>query len=584
MAKHSYPQTRRKCLFFDKTPQDYYNRRKGEMITERSSFITHYKELNEYNAPRRGRFDTTDRNKGTKRHRSIINSKGLKALKIATAGMFAGVMSPTRPWFSLATPDPGLTQFQPVKEWLRQVELQMRAVFNAGNLYVMAPVMITELLQFGTGCMTHVDDEENLARFYTHTAGSYMLAQNEKFEVNTLCREYQMTTEQMVLEFTDGKDLSKLSIAVQRAIEQNNFGSWHDVVHFIEPNTDFRPNNFLSQFKAFSSVKYEPGHTDKNMLLSESGFDEFPAYTPRWGLTGEDIYGTDCPGMDTLGDIKQLQIQEKRKGQAIDKMVNPPLQAPPSVKNAPISSLPGGLNIYDSGGGQKIESLYNITLSLTDLKEDMQRVEGRIEDAFFVDLFLAISNMEGIQPRNQLELSERNAERLLQLGPVLERMQGEFLDPLISRTFNQMARADVIPPAPPELQGSPLKVEYISSLAQAQRAVDTRSIDALTLYQSTLLQAGLSDGKKFNGDKAISEYADLVGTPPGLMVPDDQVAQQRQAEQQQQDQQRRLAMAESLASTARDAGQGAQAAAGVDLDGNNPVVAAIDNLNAAQGN
>jgi hypothetical protein len=67
------------------------------------------------------------------------------------------------------------------------------------------------------------------------------------------------------------------------------------------------------------------------------------------------------------------------------------------------------------------------------------------------------------------------------------------------------------------------------------------------------------------------------------MVPDEQIAQQRQAEQQQQEQQQRLAMAQSLATTARDAGQGAQAAAGVDLDGNNPVVAAIDNLNAAQG-
>jgi len=569
--------------FPDKSPQDYYSRRVGQMKTERSSFITHYKELNEYNAPRRGRFEITDRNKGTKRHRSIINSKGLKALKTATAGMFAGVMSPTRPWFSLATPDPALTQFQPVQEWLHQVELQMRAVFNAGNLYVMAPVMITELLEFGTGCMTHVDDEENLARFYTHTAGSYMLAQDEKFQINTMAREFQMTAEQMVLEFTDGKDLSKLSIAVRRSIEENNLGAWHNVIQFIEPNTDFRPNNFLTQFKAFSSIKYEPGNVDKHALLSEKGFDEFPVYTPRWGLTGEDVYGTDCPGMDTLGDIKQLQIQEKRKGQAIDKMVNPPLQAPPSVKNVPISSLPGGLNIYDGGGGQKIESLYQVNLSLADLKEDMQRVERRIEDSFFVDLFLAISNMEGVQPRNQLELSERNAERLLQLGPVLERLQGEFLDPLIARTFNQMARADLIPPAPPELQGAPLKVEYISSLAQAQKAVDTRGIDALTMYQSTLIQANLSDGKKFNGDQAVSAYASLLGTPPNLMVPDEQIAQQRQAEQQQQQQQQQLAMAQSLATTARDAGQGAQAAAGVDLDGNNPVVAAIDNLNAAQG-
>ena len=117
----------------DQTRRDYYDRRRGQLDMERSSFIAHYKDLFEYNSPRKGRFEMSDRNKGTKKHKAIINNKGMRALTTATAGMFAGVMSPTRPWFSLATPDPELTQFQPVKLWLRQVELSMRSIFNAGN-------------------------------------------------------------------------------------------------------------------------------------------------------------------------------------------------------------------------------------------------------------------------------------------------------------------------------------------------------------------------------------------------------------------------------------------------------------------
>jgi hypothetical protein len=174
--------------------------------------------------------------------------------------------------------------------------------------------------------------------------------------------------------------------------------------------------------------------------------------------------------------------------------------------------------------------------------------------------------MEGIQPRNQLELSERNAERLLQLGPVLERMQGEFLDPMISRTFNQMIRADLVPDAPPEIQGQPLKVEYISSLAQAQRAVDTRGIERLTQYQAGLVEAGLSDGKKFNGDAAIQEYANLVGTPPKLLVPDDEVAAGREEDAKAAKQAEQMEVVEQAARAAASAGQ-------VDLDGNNPVSA-----------
>lgn len=558
--------------------RDRYDRRLSALKAERESFDGHYKELQEYGSPRRGRFWRNDRNKGKKVHQSIINSKGLKALKVATAGLFAGIMSPTRPWHSLATPDPHLMKVQAVKVWLEQVEMQQRAIFNAGNLYTMAPTMLAELLQFGTGCMTHLDDEDNVATFFAHTVGSYYIAQDEKFRVNTLVREFDMTAEQMAREFTDGKDLSNLSIGVQDALRNGHLDKWYPVVHFIEPNNDYRPHNFLKEFKPFSSVKYEVGQQDKHRFLSVSGFDEFPAYCPRWEVTGEDIYGTDCPGMGTLGDIKQLQIQEKRKGQAIDKMVNPPLSAPPSVRNVNISSLPGGLNVFDGGNGQEIKSLYKVDLRLSELKEDMDRVERRIDDAYFVDLFLAISNMDGIQPRNQLELSERNAERLLQLGPVLERTQFEFLDLMVERTFNQQMRADLLPPPPPELEDSPLKVNYISSLAQAQKAVDTRSIDALTTYQAGLMQAGLSDGKKFNGDQAVEAYGDLLGTPTKIIVPQEEVDQAREHEAQQAAQQANMQAAAQAAATARDAGQAVGAVDGVDLDGNSPVTAAIGNL------
>lgn len=569
----------------DKTSRDRYEKRVGALRNERESFMNHWKELNEYNSPRRGRFFIEDRNKGKRVHKSIINSKGLKALKVATAGLFAGVMSPTRPWHRLATPDPELMNFAPVKEWLHMVELQQRAIFNAGNLYTMAPTMISELLQFGTGCMTQLDDEENLAKFFTHTVGSYFIAQDNNFVTNTLVREYMMTAEQMALEFVPkGSSTDILSQSVRTALARNRLDQWFPVTHFIEPNDRFRPHNFLSQFKPFASVKYEPGSKDKNKFLSESGFDEFPVYAPRWETTGEDIYGTDCPGMGSLGDIKQLQIQEKRKGQAIDKMVNPVLGAPPTVRNVPITSLPGGLNVYDAGGNnQKIERLYEVSLDLRDFKEDMDRVERRIDDAFFVDLFLAISNMQGVQPRNELELSERNAERLLQLGPVLERLQGEFLDLMVARTFNQQVKADLLPPPPEELQGSPLKIEYISSLAQAQKAVDTRGIEATVAFQAGLMDAGMSDGKKINGDRAVEVFADLRGVPPKLIVPQADVDKQREAEAQAAAQQAQLDAATQAAGAARDAGQAAQSAGNVDLDANSPVTAGIANLNENLG-
>ena len=337
----------------DPTKRAYFQRRLSLLEVERSSFISHYKDLSEVITPRKGRFFTSDRNKGNIRHQSIINSKGTQAVRTATAGMVAGSMSPSRPWFRLATQDPELMEFQPNKIWLEQQERLLRAIFNSSNLYNMAPTMFAELLTFGTGCMTHVDDFEDVARFFTHTVGSYFISQNDKYVIDTVVREFEMTVYQLVKKF----GLENVSRSVRTLYDRGSYDIWVGVVQFIEPNPMRDPNKLDSKFKPFRSVHYETGvgGTEGNSepasvgavsgkdFLSEKGFDEFPAYCPRWDVTGEDIYGTSCPGMIALGDIKSLQVEERRKAQAIDRIVNPPLQGPAHVRNAPVSTLPGGL-------------------------------------------------------------------------------------------------------------------------------------------------------------------------------------------------------------------------------------------------
>ena len=132
-----------------------------------------------------------------------------------------------------------------------------------------------------------------------------------------------------------------------------------------------------------------------------------------------------------------------------------------------------------------------------------------------------------------------------------------------------MVKADILPPPPEEIAGQPLKVNYVSSLAQAQRAVDTSSIDRLTSYTSNLIQAGLSDGKKFDGDKAIEEYSDLLGTPTKLIRLDEDIeAERAQAAQQQQ--------AAQAMQIAQAGGQAAAAASQVDLEKDTPVSRILD--------
>lgn len=531
----------------------YLTQRREALFNERASFISHYKDITQFTRPRSGRYFSSDVNKGDKRYQSIINSKGTQASRTARAGLLAGVMSPSRRWFKLETPDPGLMKSSPVLDWLYQVETLLGTVFSSSNLYNMAPVLLGELLDFGTGCMSQVDDFDSVCRFYTHTVGSYMIAQNDRYQVDTMVRDMQMTVRQLVNKF----GLSRISVTTRNQWDKGNYEAWVPVVHFVEPNQNFDPAKAHSKYKRFCSTYFEPSSRNDEVNLSDMGFDEFPIHAPRWDVTGEDIYGTDCPGMTALGDIKGLQAMERMKAKAIEKMVDPPLVGPPSLKNIP-NTLPGGLTVYEAGpNNQKLESIYNVNPNLQQHIIDIQHTEARINDAYYVDLFRSIDSMEGVQPQNQLFLSMKNAEKLLQLGPVLERIHGEFLNNLVDRTFSQCLRAGLLPPAPPELQGRPLKARYISSLAMAQREVATQSIDKLTMFIGGLVQMGATSAlDKLDVDTTIEQYAHALGVSPQVILAEDKVLAARHAKQQQADQMHQMAMLQQGAAAAQ---QGAQA-------------------------
>lgn len=530
----------------------HFEMRKAGLITERSSFMTHWQELAEWVIPTRGRFTISDRNSGRKRGQKIINSAATMALRTLSSGMMAGITSPARPWFRLATPDRDMMEYAPVKVWLGTVELIMRDVFSQSNLYNVLPVLYRELGQFGTAAMSVVRDYKDVVRFHQHTVGSYMIGQDDRLVVDTIYREFERTVGQLVGRYVyDGNprgdaDWSRVSPEVKTLWDRGTVDAWVPVVHACEPN-DRRDLRLLdSKNKPFRSAYYEPGRNDDG-LLNEAGFDEFPAMSVRWDVTGEDIYGTDCPGMIALGDVKALQILEKRKAQAIDKLVNPPLKGPPSLRNVPISSLPGGVTIYDSDATKEgLSALYQVDPKVRELMLDSQQTVERINSVYFADLFLmfAMSDRREITAR---EVDERHEEKLLTLGPVLERLHGELLNPIIDRTFNIMVQAGILPPPPEELQGKPLKVEYISLLAQAQRAVGTAGIERLSGFIAGLAEVNQDVIDKFDMDQAVDEYGEMIGVSPKIIRPDDKVAEIRAARAQQAQAANALAAAEPAA-------------------------------------
>lgn len=518
----------------------------GQLKTERSSWITHWRDISDHLLPRSGRFFVDDRNNGGKRHNNIYDSTGTRALRVLAAGMMAGMTSPARPWFRLTTSMPDLDESAAVKAWLADVTRIMQMVFAKSNTYRALHSMYEELGAFGTSASVVVGDFDTVINHHVLTVGEYAIASDNKGRVDTLYREFQMTVRQMVAEF--GRE--KCSNMVKNLHDSGALEKWVTVMHAIEPRGDRDIRRKDADNKAWRSVYFEPGG-DGESVLRESGFDEFPALCPRWAATGGDIYGS-SPAMEALGDIKQLQHEQLRKAQGIDYKTRPPLQAPSSVKVREIDMLPGGVTFVDAPGqGQGVRSMFEVNLDLSHLLADINDVRDRIKGCFYADLFLMLAN--GSNPQmTATEVAERHEEKLLMLGPVLERMHNEILDPLIEMTFARMVEARIVPPPPEDLQGMELNVEFVSMLAQAQRAVATNSIDRFVGNLGAVAQMKPEVLDKLDADRWADAYADMLGIDPELIVPGDKVALIRQARAEALQQQAQAEQMAQGAAVAKD--------------------------------
>ncbi|HBV4737555.1 TPA: phage tail protein [Klebsiella pneumoniae] len=528
------------------TLKEQLQKQQAQLTNDRSSFDPHWRELSDFINPRGSRFLVTDVNRDDRRNTKIVDPTATLAARTLSSGMMSGITSPERPWFKLATPDPDMMDYGPVKLWLEVVQRRMNEVFNKSNIYQSLPLLYASLGNYSTGAMAVLEDDSDVIRTMMFPIGSYYMANSARGSVDTCFRKFSMTVRQLVMEF----GLNNVSDSVKGMWDSGNYESWIEVIHAVYPNIDRDTAKLNSKNKPVKSVYYEVGG-DSDKLLRESGFDEFPIMAPRWEVNGEDVYGSSCPGMIALGQVKALQLEQKRKSQLIDKATNPPMVGPSSLRNQRVSLLPGDITYIDQVTGQDgFKPAYLVNPNTADLLADIQDTRQIINSAYFVDLFMMLQNINtrSMPVEAVIEMKE---EKLLMLGPVLERLNDECLNPLIDRTFSIMARKNLLPPPPDVLQGMPLRIEYISVMAQAQKSIGLSSLSSTVGFIGQLAQAKPEALDKLNVDQAIDAFAEMSGVSPTVIVPQEQVEQVREQRAQQQQQQQMVAMGMAAAQGAK---------------------------------
>lgn len=537
--------------------------------TARYSWLLHWRELADFILPRRYRWLITANTmqRGSPINGNIIDSSATLAARTLAGGMTAGITSPTRPWFKFKIE--GYENDNEVQDWLAVCTKRMMAVFQASNFYTAMAMMYTDLVVFGSACVIIYEDYENVIHCFNPCLGEFFFELDDKFEVRCVLREMTMTQYQMLNMFGEANVGEDVKQAKPGPGKDGGAGAREKMVaHVIERNSGF---GIVADRFAFREAYWEVG-SSTNKLLRVKGFHDWPCMTPRWDLQSNDPYGR-CPGMDALGDTKQLQQETRRKAQAIDKMVNPPLVADVQLKNQPMSLLPGGVT-YVSGlmsGREGAKPVYQIMPPIAEMMQDIREIQQRIKITFHNDLFTGITDLQTV--RTATEIDARREEKLILLGPVLERTINEALGPAIDRTWGIMWRGGLLPPPPQQLgqAATHVDVDYVSMLAMAQKGLATATIEKLWGFAGNIaaVKPEILDG--LDEDASLEEYAEALGAPPRTLRDEKEIAAIRQQRAQQ------AAMAQAAA-VAPVAAQGAKTLSETDVGGG------INALQLALGN
>ena len=287
-------------------------------------------------------------------------------------------------------------------------------------------------------------------------------------------------------------------------------------------------------------------HKDMEELGEEGGYYEMPCFVPRWRKTSKSMWGHG-PAMIALPDILTINSLVELILKATEKVVDPPTKVTERGLLSDLDLEPAGMTVVRSMDSMEpYES--GARFDVSQLQRD--QLEAKIRSIFFVDqLELKESPaMTATEVQTRYELMQRL------LGPTLGRLQSDYLDPLVQRTFNILYRAGELG-EPPEVvfeDSGQLDIIYTGPLVRAQRADIAQGV---MRWAATLAELGeiTSDVLDIpNWDEIAKELGSLEGVPAKLMRSDAEIKKTRK------DRQAKIARAEAAAQ-AQEEGAGMEA-------------------------
>lgn len=495
------------------------------LTDERREWDAHWQELAEVMLPRRASF-TTEAVPGGKRTEKIFDGTPMLARR-GLAAAIDGLLKPksTR-WFRVKAEDEAVDRDDAVRAWLDRVEDRLfAALYNPRARFVQRSGEVDDdLVTFGTGIL-YIGESHALDRLAFRSAHlrDTFIVENADGEVDTIFLRLRLTARQAVQRFGADNvgEKTREALAGGRPDEKLVF------LQVVSPRAARDPRRRDARNLPFASIVIDVAseHT-----IAESGFHEFPFAVPRWDTASGEVYGR-SPGMIALPDANTLQQMGKTILVAGHKAVDPPLVQVNDAVIGTARTFPGGVSYVDAqalrdlGGVRPIAPLDlggNIPLG----REMQNDTRSQIEAAFFRNVFhLPVGGPQ----MTATEVLERKEEFLRTIGPVVGRLETDYIGVVPQRAFMIMLRAGAFGPPPPALAGGKVRITVTSAVEQARRQIEAagaaRAMELLAPFFSA--RSELIDN--FDTDAMARDVPDIFGLPRSWLRPEGQVRAIRDA-------------------------------------------------------
>jgi len=501
--------------------------KQSAMEAMRAPWENHWAEVAERILPRQDDFFGR-RQQGEKRTAKVFDSTAIYAAERFAAIMESILTPRTQLWHKIKPKGIGEGDGGPIGEWFDTVNQRLydlryspRAAFasNAHEGYMGLGV-------FGTSAMYCASAPGAPLWYRLCHLSEIFFAEDAWGRIDTVHRKYTMTARQVVQSFPRERIPAKVLDLADKKPDTAEIVC----LHCTSPNPAPVEGREDAEGMPWRSVYVLPEYS---AIVDEGGFWSFPWLVSRYVTAPREIYGR-SPGMSALADVKMLNEAAKSRAKSWHYANDPSLLMADDGVLTPLNVRPGALigGGIDENGRPRVVPLQNgarldIDQAMTD------QIRSGINDAFLVSLFQIL--VDGPK-MTATEVLERAREKGALMTPVMGRQHSEFLGPMIEREIDLLARANLLPPPPPELMemGGEYEIEYKSPLSNAARAEDALSVQRMMAQLEPLLAVQPDVFDLIDGDEVVRVAHNANGVPNRILRTEEEVEAIRGQRAQQQ--------------------------------------------------